>query len=266
MKVILRKRPILLVSMSHKELVIDYRERDVIKQITTNYPNISPIITENLPIGDILFRVKEKPVFIIERKTVSDLIASIKDGRYRNQKNRLKLAIEPSRCLYLIEGNLPSVDCHQIQNLSIKSVYGSLIHTMVRDHNFVFRTQSLEESVAFISDFATRWFALPTDWFQVDLDKPTTDIPFQMKKRGDISTTTCFEYQLAQIPSISLTKAKIISAKFPSMQTLITHLNSTSQSDRVHNLAELVVTNVDGKSRKIGKSSANKIIDFLGFL
>jgi ERCC4-type nuclease len=248
--------------MSHKQLVVDYRERELIK-LLHNYSHITPIITENLAVGDILFRIKETPVFIIERKTIPDLVASIKDGRYRNQKQRIHQAFKPNQCLYLIEGNLPSVDCEQIQNLSVKSVYGSIIHTMFRDGNFVYRTHSVEESAAFISDLDTRWRALTTDWFQVSDNNTVISCP--MKRKGDISPITCFEYQLSQIPSISNNKAKIISSKFPSMKSLITYLDTIPSDDRVHNLVEQCVVQVGDKQKKIGKSSALKIINFLGF-
>ena len=42
-----------------------------------------------LPIGDVILEYLGKEIIIIERKSASDLEASIKDGRYEEQSYRL---------------------------------------------------------------------------------------------------------------------------------------------------------------------------------
>ena len=64
-----------------------------------------------LALGDVLFETNEGALFsIIERKSVSDLIASIKDGRYDEQSHRLAHNGECSlhNVVYIIEG-MPSI-------------------------------------------------------------------------------------------------------------------------------------------------------------
>jgi ERCC4-type nuclease len=91
-------------------LIIDNRERDLIEKcglIISNNPNMVTIETDVLPIGDILMKTDEgKDVLLVERKTLSDLIASIKDGRYEEQSHRLKNAsgFDSHNVIYLIEG------------------------------------------------------------------------------------------------------------------------------------------------------------------
>lgn len=78
-------------------LVVDYRERGL--------PRHTHAVC-NLEVGD--FRINQadgSPVVIIERKSVADLIASIKDGRYREQKARL-LALGAPLSVYAVEGEL----------------------------------------------------------------------------------------------------------------------------------------------------------------
>uniref|UniRef100_A0A6C0DMG1 ERCC4 domain-containing protein n=1 Tax=viral metagenome TaxID=1070528 RepID=A0A6C0DMG1_9ZZZZ len=65
-----------------------------------------------LPLGDILFKTNlDKDLLIIERKTYTDLLASIKDGRYEEQSYRLSnaLDIHPHSVFYLLEGYLTQV-------------------------------------------------------------------------------------------------------------------------------------------------------------
>ena len=42
-----------------------------------------------IELGDIHFVKDDKEIIILERKSVSDLLASIKDGRYEEQSHRL---------------------------------------------------------------------------------------------------------------------------------------------------------------------------------
>lgn len=64
-----------------------------------------PYQVENLPVGDIEIREEvDTPIVIIERKTVADLMASIVDGRYKEQSTRLQ-AITAAQVWWIIEGN-----------------------------------------------------------------------------------------------------------------------------------------------------------------
>ena len=82
---------------------IDNRERDLIQKF--DILNIQ-IEKKNLDIGDIHICSDEKLLVIIERKTYDDLSTSIKDGRYKEQKNRMIHSISSNvRKIYLFEGN-----------------------------------------------------------------------------------------------------------------------------------------------------------------
>jgi ERCC4-type nuclease len=83
---------------------IDNREQDLIKlcqhyiEIIPNYKDIELVI-EALPLGDAIIGNNKvnangevcgfEEKVIIERKSLSDLAASIKDGRYKEQSYRL---------------------------------------------------------------------------------------------------------------------------------------------------------------------------------
>ena len=83
-------------------LKIDCREKDLIQCCSLVNKDISVDIIQ-LPLGDCIINNS----LIIERKTLTDLAASIKDGRYREQSFRLQKSLEEGyKVLYLIEGNL----------------------------------------------------------------------------------------------------------------------------------------------------------------
>ena len=96
------------------KIIIDEREKQLYEtcySILLGKSTASHIILskEVLPLGDILLRTDDdKDVLLIERKTFSDLFASIKDGRYEEQSYRLlhSSQIMPHSIIYLIEGVL----------------------------------------------------------------------------------------------------------------------------------------------------------------
>jgi len=84
------------------ELVIDYRETslcEALKEIGVQFKQ------ENLLLGDILFRLDNKEIAILERKTLADYAASHLTNRYREQRARLLTARSEGTAIgYLLEG------------------------------------------------------------------------------------------------------------------------------------------------------------------
>jgi len=95
------------------EVIIDCREKeliDICKNLLSTEEKFKgiEIQTENLPLGDAIIKYNKMECIIIERKTIKDLIASIKDGRYSDQCFRFhKSSYNPHNIFYLIEGNIP---------------------------------------------------------------------------------------------------------------------------------------------------------------
>ena len=137
------------------ELVLILDNREIRNQKDRNYIydklGINHVSTEkrNLPIGDFAWILKIKRVddeefieyvldFIVERKTVDDLAASIRDGRYDEQKYRL--ANSPFKnIVYLIEGQ-PSRNI----NMNPSTIQSAILHTQVYNSFFVIRQDSIQ--------------------------------------------------------------------------------------------------------------------------
>lgn len=94
------------------KIIIDERETALYDKcysyiLALPLPTYAQLSKEVLPIGDILFKTDEdKDVLLIERKSFSDLLASIKDGRYEEQSYRLvnSSGFPPHSVFYLLEG------------------------------------------------------------------------------------------------------------------------------------------------------------------
>ena len=106
---------------------VDYREKNLLKKLETlkekNKFNKITITTSNLPLGDIVvLNDKNEEQLIIERKSISDLAASIKDGRYAEQSFRLNnYKLHNHNIVYLIEGDIQKWDATKGKYTKIKA-------------------------------------------------------------------------------------------------------------------------------------------------
>lgn len=110
---------------------VDFREDKVIKEL--EFQNIQ-FSKNKLDVGDFVIN----SILIIERKSVDDLIASIYDGRYKEQKERLKQSSE--YVLYIIEG---------VSNEPL--IKSSILSILLRDKISVVQTNSVKETVEMLN-------------------------------------------------------------------------------------------------------------------
>ena len=109
-------------------LIIDKREHslfDKCKTIIENDRGYVTIESQVLHLGDILMKTDEgKDVMIIERKSLSDLLSSIKDGRYEEQSHRLKNAsgFPGHNVVYIIEGMFSTLRTFMEKKLVISAM------------------------------------------------------------------------------------------------------------------------------------------------
>lgn len=134
------------------KVIIDERERELydksysIVQANNTYVVLSK---EVLPLGDVFITTDEnKHVMLIERKTLQDLLASIKDGRYEEQSYRLthSSGLPPHSILYIIEGQLSQLR----SNIERKIVYSALTSLNFFKGFSVIRTNNVIETAEYI--------------------------------------------------------------------------------------------------------------------
>ena len=159
---------------------VDVREAELIK-IFENLIATIPIFKdlkiqlESLPLGDIIIFDEERNVdlLILERKSISDLLASIKDGRYEEQSYRLGGSSYPNHnIMYIIEGDVNSQ--HQFKGNYFKNKFSGNTNSSTSNSlekltaysamfslNYykgfsVFRTFSMSETATFICNTANK--------------------------------------------------------------------------------------------------------------
>ncbi|XP_042368423.1 LOW QUALITY PROTEIN: crossover junction endonuclease MUS81 [Plectropomus leopardus] len=138
-----------------------HRKQELVKELQRNGVNFD---VRKLNVGDFLWIAREKlaPVpgqlrapagrelvldYIIERKRMDDLCGSIIDGRFREQKFRLKRCGLRKPC-YLVE-ECGSAASHL--SLPESTLQQAIVNTQVVDGFFVKRVQDVRESAAYLT-------------------------------------------------------------------------------------------------------------------
>lgn len=242
------------------ELIIDTRERELISLLSEKIT----IKIEQLEIGDILFRKENDNIFVIERKTVNDLKASICDGRAREQKNRLMGSTTRERILYLIEGSLNKSLNDKIQGLPVGTLIGSLVNTQLRDGIKVYKTESIQETVFFLIKLLEKFNKDGENYFGEDKLITSSEYCSGLKKskKANMTPTVWFITQLCLIPQISDKIAEEIVNIYPNVKALIAKYESTPEMLRNKLLCDIKYPIKNNKMRRIGEKMSERVYHY----
>ena len=258
------------------KLLIDNREpQSIIKYITAlnnTGKHKFEIEIKNLDIGDYIIEDNNKNIIIIERKSLQDLEASIKDGRYNEQSYRLNdYSIHNHNIIYLIEGNIINY-----KNLKFKTTLYSCIISLnyfkgfsvlnsVNEietgeiiYNFVNKLLREKGKVGFYNIISNAHNDVSNNNVSINENITETNTYTQNLKTTKKSYVTCdniMEIMLNQIPGISNQTSRVISQEFKSIENLITNLK---QNENCLNSLKL-----ENSNRKISKNCIVNIKKFL---
>lgn len=254
------------------KIVIDYREHSLYDLCLSKTMSLGDgvIEKENLLLGDIQIQKEHgEQMIIFERKTVKDLLASIKDGRYSEQSYRLTHSsdIHNHNIIYIIEGNLYSGLLELEKSITINAFISLLIFKGFS----VMNTQSVEETSNFIISVMkklekeyvknkipyyyccnenTPQQTNPIETNYVDVVKKT--------KKDNITKNNIGNIMLCQIPGISASISKVILDGFDTFRDFLDALKENPDF-----LNTLVITSGTGKTRKISKTIIENIKNYL---
>jgi ERCC4-type nuclease len=137
------------------KIYIDNREGKLYDYLQNKFTDDSKnLIKTTLTLGDVILKTDaDQEVVIIERKTISDLLSSIKDGRYREQSHRLihSSNLPINRIIYLIEGVFQGHSEAEKQK-----VYSAMVSLNQVKGFSIMRTWSLEETGEVIKNMASK--------------------------------------------------------------------------------------------------------------
>lgn len=234
------------------QVKIDNRESSLINTLETSFD----FTIEPLDIGDVLIEDPENNIqLVFERKTLADLAASIKDGRYKEQKHRLLSNYSPRNVTYIIEdGHLIPKDAHGLR----KSVYsGVYMNSLYRDGVHIVFTKNLLETAQWIQNVATKCKEKPDSFKKNEEDSGDYLLSRKAKCRkiDNIDPQACYKLQLCQIPGVSYKLAEGIIERYPTLLAFMTHIGSfADKSTAVKSIATIPL---------IGAKKATTIIEYL---
>jgi ERCC4-type nuclease len=247
------------------QLILDERETHVIDRMRV-LQLADPAISfshQVLPLGDMSILYEGKEIYLVERKTLSDLMASIKDGRYEEQSHRFahSTGLERHHIIYIIEGMFS-----QLQTPTEKKMVQS---AMIRLQSFkgfsVIRTCTVNETCDYLLslvDKTGREFSKGNPLWSHSggqNEEPSAYCSVVKKvKRDNITKDNISEIILCQIPGVSAVSAKAVLHKFSTVYVLMTELRKDPQCLNDVNCES------KGKIRKLGKNVIQNIVHYLG--
>jgi ERCC4-type nuclease len=274
-------------------LKVDIRENELlshINKLVQTIPIFSKIIvvSESLPLGDFIIADEKEDIIIIERKTINDLLASIKDSRYEEQSYRLNGSNNHNHnIVYLIEGDVNRVNRFKDNNIEKLTAYSAMFSLNYFKGFSVFRSFAIEESALILCNMVYKLerdiisgkkafykyskeiisqiggdcnenIASSTEEEIVEQsDKNYIGVVKKVKKEN-ITQDNIDEIMLCQIPSISSVTSQAIINKFKSLATLIKEIEVNPKC-----LQDITYTNPKGQTRKISKTSIENIVKYL---
>jgi ERCC4-type nuclease len=230
-------------------IIIDSRERDLMAMFSLLKPTDINIITQQLALGDTIIGNK----IIIERKTLTDLAASIKDGRYREQSFRLQKSLEEGfSVIYMIEGNLDLYVGNITKDTLVRTMY-----SLTTKGFQVFLTKNVKETAYFIIQFAEK--IKSTEIKTASGVYEETEGIIQKQKNTNITRDNISIFMLCQIPGISTVTATILMDNYKHITLLIKALAENPECLESFEYINLKTN----KSKKLNKNVIKNIKEFL---
>jgi len=272
---------------------IDTREQELLTKCQNTIegsPKFKDIklVLQTLPLGDIIINDGINDCIIIERKTLSDLAASIKDGRYEEQSYRLNgLNHHNHNIIYLIEGDIYRFNAFK-ERFDKQTLYSAMFSVNYFKGFSIMRSNNLEETAMITCNMVYKLVSglkagklgfynnikvsneqnsnesssSESNTNNLDSIKEPTEKDYcsviKKVKKENVTPDNIGEIMLCQIPGVSSVSALAILSQFKTLPNLIKSI----QEDETC-LNNVFTTDANGKNRKISKTAIATIIKFL---
>lgn len=246
---------------------IDTREAELLADVTDAVRKRSSdeikIVSEMLTLGDLLLMNGENPLLMIERKTVSDLIQSLRDERYHDQRRRwaqFQSDFPQARVSLWLEGDLLSANMDEkLRSSLLNSLMRlqSLHHVIV--HQVRGRSAFVHSLLLIMDKFRKDPCHLVEAKTTQSISSPVALEMKQYKKTQDMEADKFWRCILAGIPGVSSSSAEKITHAFPHLVGFIDEFKEHGDDYILEKLSQVEIT----PKRKLGKALSTKIIHHL---
>lgn len=229
-------------------ITIDCREGALLRSLgfESCVASTSPVLVRgvnvnvgNLVLGDIV--MTKQSTIVVERKTVSDLVSSIHDGRYREQKQRLLTEYPSSHIVYIIEKFV-----QPLPQESIKKIFGAILNMQLEHGITVVCSFDINCTADIIFDLYSK--------LDLKTRNTTSTVGISTLSKSRFSSQFHTENFLMTIKGVSFNIAKTITALYPSISSLVHAFNEHPVDTRHFLLSGL---------KGIGKVLSRRIYNYL---
>jgi ERCC4-type nuclease len=229
------------------KLYIDNREPkaiiDSLEFINNSSKNKITIEIKSLDLGDFVLydEINEEDIIIIERKSLADLEASIKDGRYNEQSYRLSQnTLANHNIYYLIEGSIINYKNKSFKN----TLYSSLFSLSYFKGFSVFNSLNAVESAEIIYSFVNKFLRerdkvgyysnnnlvsnnedlVKNEDLKLENKEDSYLANIKNSKKSNITRENIDILMLMQVPGVSITSATTIMNTHKTINNLVNNL------------------------------------------
>lgn len=232
-------------------MLVDTRETELFSELVKLVPETEK---KTLELGDISI---DEYGLVFERKTLTDLQASIKDGRYREQGYRLaNSSYKPHNIIYIVEGTFSE---YKYKGCDKKMLFSAMASLHAKGFS-IMRTANVTETAFYLSNLLAKYKKLPlekTDQTQEETEKNYAKYVNKTKNKN-ITENNIHEIMLMQIPGISDVTAKHLIQEFKTIGGIIECVEKTPKD-----IIDFKYPDKTGKPKKMSKKISENIIRFL---
>jgi len=235
--------------------------------------------SEPLPVGDVILSSDDgKTDYIVfERKSLADLAASIRDGRYKEQSHRLQAmpGMHNHNVVYVIEGDFARYN-ERFSKIGKKALLSAMCSLNYYKGFSVVRTMSILETYELINNYADKLSVSPAPYGHyhvvatnavdavdavdaaADAETPSycSVVKVKQVKCENITPQNIGEIMLCNIPGVSSKTAAAIMKQFSTLRALMEALQACGSGDC---LADIRLET----QRKLSKQCIQNIYNFL---
>ena len=248
------------------KISVDGRERTLAKLLKAFQGDFRfpvEIVSKQLELGDIIISTDAgEELLIMERKQLSDLAASIRDGRYNEQSYRLNgTSLHNHNIIYLIEGNISHYS-GKYSRVAPGTLYVAMFGLQYFKGFSVFRTFDITESAEYIlriADKLRREEGKYGFYHPMHTTEPISYVKVAHRtKKKNITPENIGKIILSQIPGISTILSEAILERYGSLYQLLVALEKDPTC-----LDKITYTTSTGKVRRVTKTSIQNIAQYL---
>lgn len=219
-----------------------------------------------LDIGDVRIVAPDGTVLIVERKSVGDLISSLGDGRYRDQKARQLAAVADdssgkTTVIWVVQGSVQGwFSLLPPRDFPVAQLECAIISTCVRDGIPVLRAKDAEataETVAYLHTRALAGELSGAARAQKVAAQGYAGV-FHAKKSTNADEKATWRNMLATVHGMSASRAAALCEGFATPRALMSFLEKTPAKEAIKRMASL-----KAGARALGPKLSDKVYKVL---